>query len=191
VTVAFTFGGHRAVAAQSDDALRVQRFFEENPEYSLLCDGRRPTPTEGADFIADAPPAEFPCRAQYNLLLEDDAGEITGVMAVASDLFAPGVWHLGLMIVATRLHGRGVGGAAYRAYEAWARAHGARWLRLGVVEHNAPARAFWQRQGYVEIRRREGVAMGALSNTVLVMWKSAGASLQDYLVHVPRDAAPG
>jgi ribosomal protein S18 acetylase RimI-like enzyme len=92
------------------------------------------------------------------------------------------------MMVATRLHGRGLAQAAYGAYEAWARASGACWLRLGVVEQNVRARRFWQRQGYVEIRRREGVAMGDCLSTVLVMWKpAANASLGEYLAAAPRD----
>jgi hypothetical protein len=50
--------------------------------------------------------AAFPCGTLHDRLLEDDTA-IDGVLAVAADPFAPGLWHLGLMIIATRLHGRG------------------------------------------------------------------------------------
>lgn len=189
VGVAFSFGRHRVVAATPADTERVQCFFVANPEYFERCEGRPPAASEGADFISDVPPAEFPCRAHHNLLLESDARAIDGVFSVACDLFAPGVWHLGLMMIATRLHGHGIAPAAYAAYEAWARAHGASWLRLCVVAQNARARRFWQRQGYAELCRYDGIEMGVLSNTVLVMWKSAGGRLDAYLEQVPRDRA--
>lgn len=190
--VSFSFGGagrvYRVVEATAADAARVQHFFEAHPDYFVQCEGRAPEPAAGREFVVDRPPAEFSFRAHHNLVIVSDAEEIEGVLAVSVDLLSAGVWHLGLLIVATRWHGGGLAQAAHEAYEAWARAGGARWLRLGVVEQNGRARRFWQRQGYTEIRRREGVAMGELRNTVLVMCKPvADAALDAYLAAVPRD----
>jgi hypothetical protein len=64
---------------------------------------------------------------------------------------------------------------------------GARWLRLGVVTQNLRAQCFWRRQGYVEATRREGVAMGNLANTVIVLVKPVAGSLDEYFAHVPGD----
>ncbi len=75
---------------------------------------------------------------------------------VVSDLLATGVWHLGLFIVATRLHGSGAAVLLYDRLEAWMGASGAQWLRLGVVRGNVRAERFWERRAYVEMRERTG-----------------------------------
>jgi len=120
----------------------------------------------------------------------EPCGPLAGAAMVTSDLCAPGVWHLGLFIVATRLHGSGAAQGAYEALEAWVRGQGARHLRLGVVRGNAPAERFWARQGYRELRVREGVDTGGRTNTVRVLLKPLdGEGIEAYLEAVPRDRA--
>ncbi len=58
-------------------------------------------------------------------------------------------------------------------------ASGAQWLRRGVVVGNTRAERCWERPGYVEVRRRDGIVMGVRSNTVRVMVKPAGAGTLD------------
>lgn len=184
----FSFGTHVAVEAVEADLPAIAAFYAESPEYLRLVEAREPQSQDALEFLSAVPPPEFSYRDHYALLLRDASGRVDGLMMVATDLPATGVWHLSLMMVATRLHGGGLAQAAYGAYEAWAQASGACWLRLGVVEQNVRARRFWQRQGYVEIKRREGVAMGEVQNTVLVMWKpAANASLDEYLAAASRD----
>ncbi|MGE5338740.1 MAG: GNAT family N-acetyltransferase [Gemmatimonadota bacterium] len=183
----FTFGRWRAVEAAAADIAAVQAFFEVNPDYTLLCDGRAPLPSEGSEYVDSLPPPDFTFRDHYTLLLLDPDDVIDGLASVAVDLPAPGAWHLGLFIAATRLHGSGFAQRAYDAYEQWARAGGARWLRLGVVTQNLRAHAFWRRQGYIEVKRRDGVPMGELVNTVIVMVKPIAGALDDYLDCAPRD----
>ena len=184
----FAFGVHVAVEATGSDLPAIAAFYAESPEYLRGVEGREPGPADAAEFVHDAPPSGFAYTTAFNLLLRDTGGRIDGLMGVATDLPTAGVWHLGLLIVATRLHGSGFAQAALAAYEGWARAAGAQWLRLGVVAQNARAIRFWQRQGYLELRRREGIAMGALSNTVILMMKPLTARpLADYLARVPRD----
>jgi len=84
--------------------------------------------------------------------------------------------------------GSGLARSLFDRVERWAIAGGATWLRLGVVTGNARAERFWSSAGFVEVRRREGVAMGAKVNTVRVMVKPlAGGTLADYLARVARD----
>ena len=57
-----------------------------------------------------------------------------------------------------------------------------------MVAGNARAESFWESAGFVEVRRRDGVAMGRKVNTVRVMVKPlAGATLPAYLALVARD----
>lgn len=132
-------------------------------------------------------------RGRWYLGFFDAAGRLAAVADITSDLLAAGVWHLGLFIVETARHGRGEAQALYLAVEDWARANGAAWMRLGVVHGNARGEAFWARQGYVEVRRREGMTFGEVTRTVRVMVKplvggsKVGDSIDAYLAMVPRD----
>ena len=116
--------------------------------------------------------AFFDANPAYSLAVDAD-GMMADVADVVSDLLAPRVWHVGLFIVATALHGRGAAHALYAALEAWMRASGAAWIRLGVVAGNARAERFWRRVGYVETRVRAGVAMGERVNAVRVLARPA------------------
>jgi ribosomal protein S18 acetylase RimI-like enzyme len=166
---------------------RLQKFFEDNPEYHLAVDGRLPRPNEAREeFDSLPPPWTFEKRWVFDFSGSD--GEMMGMASVVSNLFAQGVWHVGLFIVATSLRGRGVAQALYSDLEALMRDGGARWLRLGVVEGNVRAERFWSRLGYVEVRRRLDVAMGERVNNLRVMVKPLGAAtIPEYLALVARD----
>jgi GNAT superfamily N-acetyltransferase len=58
--------------------------------------------------------------------------------------------HLGILIVAERAEGRGVGRALLEATEAWAAGRGYRFLTLNVFAANEHARRVYERAGYVE-----------------------------------------
>ena len=102
--------------------------------------------------------------------------DFVAMVNVVSDLLAPGVWHIGLFIVETRAHGNGMARSLMRELEQWAVGRGANWLRLGVVEGNSRAERFWEKCGFVEVRRREGLPMGTKVNTVRVMVKPLAAA---------------
>jgi predicted GNAT superfamily acetyltransferase len=114
--------------------------------------------------------------------------ELVAMANIISDLLAPGVWHIGLFVVATSRHGTGDAQTLHHGLETWAIANGAHWLRLGVVQGNARAERFWESLGYFETRTREGIVMGKLKNTIRVMVKPlAGDSLEQYLSLIERD----
>jgi len=98
------------------------------------------------------------------------------------------VWHIGLFIVASALHGSGAARAMYGELERWMAARGARWIRLGVVVGNAKGERFWRRQGYVQVRERGPVQMGRRANMLRVLVKPlAAGSVEEYLELVERD----
>jgi hypothetical protein len=103
-------------------------------------------------------------------------------------MIAAGVWHVGFFVVATALHGRGAARLLHDHLEHWMRAQGAQWSRLGVVEGNTRGERFWERSGYVDVRKRHGVQTGARTNTLRVMAKPlAHGRIQDYLALIERD----
>ena len=184
----FAAPGCRAFEIGEDDLPALQRFFEENPAYFEIVGGEGPASDAAAAEFADRPPPGWPWDGKWMIRFEDDAGAWAGVADVVRNLLAEGVWHVGLFIAATRLHGSGAAAGMYAALEAWARAGGARWMRLNVAAGNPRAGRFWERMGFTEVRRREGVEVGRLVNTMRVMVKPlAGDSLEAHLALVPRD----
>jgi GNAT superfamily N-acetyltransferase len=178
----------RTVELGADDEPLLQRFFEANPPYFLAVFGKPAGPDAAHDEIRDLPPAGWSFTQRWLLGYAAADGEFAAVADVVSDLLVPGVWHIGLFIVATPRHGSGDAQVLYRRLESWATGEGARWLRLGVVQGNARAERFWEAQGFVETRTRTRVEMGKRTNTLRVMVKPLpGGTLDAYLAAVPRD----
>ena len=170
------------------DIPTVQRFLEENPDYSLLVEGEPPAADAAKKEFAQMPPADWPLKRKWMIGFRDAKGRLIAIADVLEDLFVRRVWHLGLFMVATRLHGRGIGRALYEPLERWMQSRGCDWIRLGVVVGNARAERFWPQCGYREVRMRLGVPYGKNVNDIRVMVKPlAGGSIADYLAAVARD----
>ena len=184
----FTAGQWRAVEMGEADIPALQAFFEANPEYYLAVRGTPPSPTEAREELESTPPPDFRFERVRLLKFVPGEGPMAAMASITSNMLADGVWHVGLLIVATKLHGSGAARDIYRALEDWMRSRGAKWLRLGVVAGNARAERFWERLGYVEVRKRLAVPMGARVNDLRVMAKPlGGGSIDEYLALVARD----
>jgi GNAT superfamily N-acetyltransferase len=170
------------------DLQPLQRFFEENPEYQLLVEGEPPGGDAAQKQFDALPPPDWPLKKKWTIGFHDAKGRLIAIADLLEDLFIAGVWHLGLFIVSTRLHGRGTARPLYDALEQWVHGRGATWLRLGVVTGNARAARFWEKCGYHEVRLRLGVPYGKNLNDIRVMVKPlSGGSMADYLAAVARD----
>jgi GNAT superfamily N-acetyltransferase len=186
--VLFASDAVRAIALTDRDLPALQRFFEANADYFELVNGAPPPAGEAAEEMHGALPPGWPYTKKWILGLRDDDGSMRAMVNIVSDLLAPTVWHVGTYIVDQPWRGTGAARRWCDALECWAKANGARWMRLGVVAGNARAEAFWAARGYREVRVRERIEMGARVNTVRVLVKPlAGGALDDYLVLVPRD----
>ena len=174
------------------DLPALQRFFDENPDYFVAVNGEPPHADEAEREFRDAPPAGMAYREMRLLgFFADDGGregELVAMATVVGDFIAEHVWHLGLFIVATALHGSGAAHAMYRELEDWMVERGAHWIRLGVVVGNARAERFWERAGYLEVRRRGPVRMEQRLNLLRVLVKPLdGREIAPYLALVARD----
>jgi GNAT superfamily N-acetyltransferase len=186
----FEAAGYRAFAADRADMAELQRFVEANPEYYEIANGEPPGAEEGRELIESEPPPGYPYSAKALLRFVDENGETVAFAGILRDLFATGIWHIGIFIVATPLHGKGTAQSLYAALEDWMRAQGAAWLRLGVVVGNARAERFWENVGYTDVSKREGVEMGKRVNSLRVMAKPVtGREWTDYYNLVERDRA--
>lgn len=188
MSAVFATATHTARELSAGDLPRLQAFFDANPEYFLAVSGAPPRPTEAQDEFDEQPPPHLPHGRRWCLGFFDAADELQGFAIVVRDLGATGVWHIALYLWATRLHGSGLAAGMHRALAQWALAAGADWLRLGVVVGNGRAERFWDKLGYQELRRRDGVPAGERINSVRVLaMPLRGQPLAAYLELMPRD----
>ena len=170
------------------DLPALQAFFEANPDYFAAVNGMAPRADEARQEFEDRPPAGMPFDDAFIVGFHDGSGHLIAMASITSNLLARHVWHIGLFIVATSLHGSGTAVSLYDGLETWVKAQGARWIRLGAVVGNARAERFWERQGYIEVRRRAGTQLGDITHTIRVFVKPLGSSgLDEYLGLVARD----
>ena len=181
------FGG-AAFELTELDITQLQAFLDANPEYFLAVGGLPPRSDEARQEFRDLPPPHMPFKGRWLIGFTDGSGQLIGMASVLSDFLAPHVWHLGLFIVATSLHGSGTATALYGALEDWMKVNGAAWVRLGVVVGNQRAERFWQKVGYAEVRKRFDIQIGDRINTLRVLAKPlAGGEIGGYLMLVERD----
>lgn len=185
----FTTDRHEARTIGPANVPALQAFFEANPEYSLTVCGEPPGAQEAQTEFDDAPPAGMRFNGRRMIGFHDRSGAMVGMAHVLTDFLADGVGHIGLFIVASALHGHGVGGELYRGLEGWMRDSGMRWIRLGAVVGNIKAERFWTGRGYQETRQRHGIVMGRRTNDLHVYVKplNADATIAHYLTCVERD----
>ncbi|WP_339428071.1 GNAT family N-acetyltransferase [Pseudomonas sp. RA_105y_Pfl1_P41] len=180
--------GIRVVELCASDEAELQRFFERAPDYFIAVNGEPATPTEAREELHGQLPTGWTCRRMYWLGYRDADDQWVAVVNIAADLLASGVWHIGLLLVDSCLHGTGLAQRLHADLEKWAAKKGAQWLRLTVVIGNIKAERFWPRLGYAQVRTREGVTMGRQVNRVSIQVKAlAGGAVEDYLRLVARD----
>lgn len=186
----FTTPGFEVRELRREQAPLVQALFDANPLYFRTVNDRDAGPRDGELEFDELPPPHLPLGARWVAGVRRPGREVLdGVVQVTADLGAAGVWHLGLFLMATALHGSGAATEVCRGLEGWVRGQGAQWLRLGVVQGNARAERFWAAMGFTETRVREGVDTGGRVNTIRVMVKPLveDGRLEDYLATMPRD----
>ena len=180
--------GLRSLELGPDSEALLQRFFEANPLYFLAVTGQPPRPEDAFEEIHDELPDGWPCTRKWLIGFAKPTGELAAMANVVSDLLAPGVWHISTFIVETARHGQGDASRLYQGIETWARANGARWLRLGVVKGHVAAERFWQKCGYYQTRERHGVAFSQKVHSLRVLCKPlTGGTVSEYLDLVERD----
>lgn len=172
-----------------DDIGLLQAFLDANPAYFDCVGGSPAGDHEAAELFDELPPDGWPYTRKWLIGCFDGAGELAGMAELVADLLAPGVWHVGLFIVATARHGRGDAHVIWQGLAAWMQGQGARWFRLGVVEGNPRGLRFWRRQGFIPLRDRTGVEIAGRLHRVQVLARPVdGGLIEDYLALVPRDA---
>jgi ribosomal protein S18 acetylase RimI-like enzyme len=177
--------------ATDADRPALAAFCRDNPEYDVFLTGEVPDEAEWVeDFMTDLPPASFNWTHTHKLFVRrhQNPDIIAAIIDVTEDMIDKDVGHIGLFQVATALHGTGLANDLYQGLEDWLASRGTDVLRLGVLDGNARGMAFWTRHGFLETRRRQGMAPNGKTHLSHVLYKPLKPlTLEAYRLRVPRD----
>ena len=146
------------------DAAPLQALFDEDPEYFHGMNGRD-IPVEE---IRNALPPGLSRDDKFLYVIEQD-NRLAGMIDVIRGFPEPATWYLGFLFIAKAFRGAHLGRNTLHALYDWARAHGAKAIRLGVVEDNARARWLYATEGFVfQVMREVDPAMNRLRRTLVL-----------------------
>lgn len=130
----------------AQDRAAVLDLLTEAQDYYLLWLGRAPDDRDVEEVFTAGPPGCDPADSHRIGLYVND--QLSGVAELSFGFPTGADAYLGLMILAPRARGEGIGEIFYDHIEALARKSGAARLYLGVLEANPRGRAFWERMGF-------------------------------------------
>jgi GNAT superfamily N-acetyltransferase len=132
----------------AEDGPRLQAAFEADPAFFELTHGLPPGPAEAqSTFVALPEGVDYSSKALLGLFSEHPPDLIAALDAIA-DYPQSGTWTIGLLFVAPRFRGRGIGHRLLAGFESWVGGRGADRVRLAVAEGNDSAFTFFQRDGF-------------------------------------------
>jgi GNAT superfamily N-acetyltransferase len=149
-------------------AERLQRLYERCSDYAILVDGE-PSPATAAEeeFRSVPPGRSLDDKVMFGLIAPTD--DIVGLLEGLRHYPDEATWWLGLLLLLPDRRGQRLGEALTSGFLELARGQGAKAVMLGVLLENEAGRRFWERQGFVEVRRTEPRPFGKKVHTVIVM----------------------
>src|SRR3954451_7278673 len=105
--VLFVAAGLRCIELTRRDVPTLQHFSDANPEYFHSVSGQAPRREEARTELDELPPQGMSFTRKWLLGFLDDQGNMQAMANILSDFLAPHVFHIGLFIVASSLHGTG------------------------------------------------------------------------------------
>lgn len=137
----------------SVDVSNVRRIFTAAPSYSQIVEGRPPSDADVDAFFDGLPPGKNASdKFSFGLFLGTDMiGCADVIRAYPTDDRA----FIGLLLLSESHQGRGYGKACFTLLTRLARDWNCEAIRLGVVSTNSRALAFWQREGFEVVERKE------------------------------------
>ncbi|WGS50738.1 GNAT family N-acetyltransferase [Paraburkholderia sp. D15] len=135
-----------------DDVADVLRIFIDAPSYTQLVEGRAPSTEDVDDFFHGTPDGKS--AADKSLFGFYAGSSMIGCADVIRAWPTDDCAWIGLLLFSEARQSQGYGKEALEMLAATARRWGCSRMQLAVVSTNARGFAFWQREGFAEIRRK-------------------------------------
>jgi GNAT superfamily N-acetyltransferase len=140
------------------DAAAVRQLFDRAADYLDLETGEGPSDAHVADFFASAPFVAGPADTLKLGLFSGD--RLDAIADLAFGFPEPRDAYIGLLLIAADRRGHGLGHLFVDHIADVARARHAPRLFVAVLEANPKARAFWEREGFVQVLTLPPTQMG-------------------------------
>ena len=148
------------------DAAAVRHLFDRAADYIDLETGEDPSDAHVADFFAPAPFATGPADDLKLGLFS--GGRLDAIADLAFGFPETQDAFIGLLLIAADRRGHGHGHLFVDHMVDVARARHAPRLFIAVLEANPKARAFWEREGFVQVLKGPPTQMGRRTH---VRWR--------------------
>ncbi|WP_322037477.1 GNAT family N-acetyltransferase [Burkholderia cepacia] len=157
------------ISESASDCASVLRVFIEAPSYTELVKGRSASTEDVDDFFFGKPvSANAAQKSVFGFFVEQ---EMIGCADVIRSYPTDDCIWIGLILLTEANQGRGYGKAALKLLIEMVGEWGYRAAQLAVVSTNPRAHAFWQCEGFDEIRR---VNSSEFTGDLIVMQRSIG-----------------
>ena len=134
-----------------EDRANVLRLFLETPSYSELVEGRPPSTEDVEDFFHGKPESSDAAdKRVFGFYLGPD---MIGCADVIRSYPTSDCAWIGLLLFSAKHQGHGYGKVALALLDSMAREWGYLTFQLAAVSTNTRGVAFWQHDGFEEIRR--------------------------------------
>jgi len=150
------------------DVAELQDLYERCSDFHEVEQGV-PTLPDAAERLLSTVPEGKDEADKLVLGVRSGDGRLVGVLDLIRDLPAEGEWWLGLLMLDPAERRRGLGAALVKALANAIRDVGGGAVSLGVLEQNTAAGRFWERLGFVELRRSAYEARSGRRSRVIVM----------------------
>lgn len=149
------------------DADELQRLFKTCSDLFELTNGVPPTPTAARDEFSDVPDGKSP-QDIHAFGLVAHRSILAGVIIAVQHYPDAEMWWIGLMLLAPKHRGRGIGAEFYRAFERWLGEQSVAYVSLCAIAPNLSGRQFWQRMGFEIICQTAPRSYGCKTHVVYV-----------------------
>jgi diamine N-acetyltransferase len=159
-----SFSVRQLDATSEQDRRDVQSVHEGAAAFIQLVEGQPPAPTAAEELFAALPPGKtHGDKFVFGFYLDEQP---IGCADVIRGYPEQEVAFIGLLVFVEAVQGRGFGPTALQEIYRIAASWGCRRIRLAVVDVNTRAFAFWQREGFTELFRKN--APGFVSEAIVM-----------------------
>jgi len=138
-----------------DDIAVLQSLLDAAPAYSLIVEGELPSPSAAKEMFEALPPGKT-AADKFVFEIRSQAGPI-GCVDFIRGYPEEHVAFIGLILLIESAQGRSYGPQALCLLETLAKSWDCTTIRIAVIDTNVRALAFWHREGFVELVRKDSV----------------------------------
>lgn len=146
----------------------LQDLCERCQDYFELAQDSPARSNEAAEIFTMLPPGKNYADKHVLGIFNHVGNNLIGVIDIVRDFPEQNIWIIGLMMLDPAYRKRGLGKEIYESLSQFCRENKANEIEIGVLQGNTKGLNFWQKLGFVEIKRKDHVH-GNKQHIVIVM----------------------